>query len=89
MLITMFFMGVSILRNRLNPYNSLYVNKLQVFRSIGDMLIGSKIPPQADIIKFVITGGDPRVAGCGAVCQAKIDKASSDAVQDILLSLDS
>ena len=36
------------------------------------MLIGSKIPPQADIIKFVITGGDPRVAGCGAVCQAKI-----------------
>ena len=65
-------MGVSILRNRLNPYNSLYFNKLQVFRSFGDMLIGSKIPPQADIIKFVITGGDPRVAGCGAVCQAKI-----------------
>ena len=27
------------------------------------MLIGSKIPPQADIIKIVITGGDPRVAG--------------------------
>ncbi len=26
------------------------------------MLIGSKIPPQADIIKFVIAGGDPRVA---------------------------
>ena len=50
-------MGVSILRNRLNPYNSLYFNKLQVFRSIGDMLIGSKIPPQADIIKFVIAGG--------------------------------
>ena len=53
------------------------------------MLIGSKIPPQADIIEFVITGGDPRVAGCGAVCQAKIDKASSDTVQDILLSMDS
>ena len=53
-----FFMGVSILRNRLNPYNSLYFNKLQAFRSIGDMLIGSKIPPQADIIKFVIAGGD-------------------------------
>ena len=28
-------------------------------------------------------------AGCGAVCQAKIDKASSDTVQDILLSMDS
>ena len=27
------------------------------------MLIGSKISPQADIIKIVITGGDPRVAG--------------------------
>mgnify|MGYP004684273149 FL=1 len=27
------------------------------------MLIGSKIPPLADIIKIVITGGDPRVAG--------------------------
>ena len=53
-----FFMGVSILRNRLNPYNSLYFNKLQVFRSIGDMLIGSKKPPQADIIKFVIAGGN-------------------------------
>ena len=53
------------------------------------MLIGSKIPLQADIIKFVIAGGDPRVAGCGDVCQAKIDKASSDAVQDRLLSLDS
>ena len=53
------------------------------------MLIGSKISPQADIIEFVITGGDPRVAGCGAVCQAKTDKASSDAVQDSLLSLDS
>ena len=51
------------------------------------MLIGSKIPPQADIIEFVITGGDPRVAGCDAVCQAKIDKASSDIVQDILLPL--
>ena len=58
MLITMFFMGVSILRNRLNPYNSLYFNKLQAFCSFGDMLIGSKIPQQADIIKFVITGGD-------------------------------
>ena len=40
------------------------------FYGFGDMLIGSKIPPQADIIKFVIAGGDPRVAGCGAVCQA-------------------
>ena len=29
------------------------------------MLIGSKIPPQADIIKLVITGGDPRVVGHG------------------------
>ena len=56
-------MGVSILRNRLNLYNSLYFNKLQAFRSFGDMLIGSEIPPQADLIKFVITGGDPRVAG--------------------------
>ena len=82
-------MGVSILRNRLNLYNSLYFNKLQVFCSFGDMLIGSKIPPQADTIEFVITGGDPRVAGCGAMCQAKIDTASSDAMQDILLSLDS
>ena len=27
------------------------------------MLIGSEIPPQTDIIKIVITGGDPRVAG--------------------------
>ena len=27
------------------------------------MLIGSKIPLQADIIKFVIAGRDPRVAG--------------------------
>ena len=27
------------------------------------MLIGSKIPPQADIIKIVIAGGDPRVDG--------------------------
>ena len=27
------------------------------------MLIGSKISPQADIIKIVIAGGDPRVAG--------------------------
>ena len=27
------------------------------------MLIGSKIPPQVDIIKFVIAGGDPLVAG--------------------------
>ena len=27
------------------------------------MLIGSKKTPQADIIKFVIAGGDPRVAG--------------------------
>ena len=53
------------------------------------MLIGSKISPQADIIKFVITGGDPRVACRDDVCQAKIDKASSDAVQDILLSMDS
>ena len=77
------------MRNRLNQYNSLYFNKLQVFRSIGDMLIGSKIPQQADIIKFVIAGGDPRVTGCGTVCQAKIYKASSDAVQDILLSMDS
>ena len=59
------------------------------FYGVGNMLIGSKISPQADIIKFVITGGAPRVAGCGAVCQAKIDKASSDAVQDSLLSLDS
>ena len=32
------------------------------FYGFGDMLIGSKKPPQADIIKFVITGGDPRVA---------------------------
>ena len=60
------------MRNRFNPYNSLYFNKLQVFHSFGDMLIGSKIPPQADRIKFVIAGGDPRVAGCGAVCQAQI-----------------
>ena len=59
------------------------------FYGFGDMLIGSKIPPQADRIKFVIAGGDPRVAGCGAVCQARIDKASSDIVQDILLSMDS
>ena len=29
------------------------------------MLIGSKIPPQADIIKLVIAGGDPRVVGHG------------------------
>ena len=50
-------MGVSILRNRLNLYNSLYFNKLQVFCSFGDMLIGSEIPPQADIIEFVIAGG--------------------------------
>ena len=42
------------------------------FYGFGDMLIGSKIPPQADRIKFVIAGGDPRVAGCGAVCQAQI-----------------
>ena len=39
-------MGVSILRNILNLYNSLYFNKLQAFRSFGDMLIGSEIPPQ-------------------------------------------
>ena len=32
------------------------------FYGFGDMLIGSKIPPQAHIIKIVITGGDPRVA---------------------------
>ena len=42
MLITLFFYG----------------SKLQVFRSIGDMLIGSKIPQQADIIKFVVAGGN-------------------------------
>ena len=42
------------------------------FYGFGDMLIGSKIPPPADIIEIVITGGDPRVAGCGAVCQAKM-----------------
>ena len=42
------------------------------FYGFDDMLIGSKIPPQADVIKFVIAGGDPRVAGCGAVCQAQI-----------------
>ena len=77
MLINLFFMGVSILRNRLDPYNSLYINKLQVFRGIGDMLIGSKIPPQADIIKFIIAGGDPRVPGCGAVCQTKIGHRKS------------
>ena len=29
-----------------------------MFRSFGDMLIGSEIPPQTDIIKFVIAGGD-------------------------------
>ena len=28
-------------------------------------------------------------AGCGAVCQARVDKASSDIVQNILLSMDS
>ena len=50
-------------------YNSI---SCKCFYRIGDMLIGSKIPPQADIIKFVIAGGDPRVAGCGAVCQAKM-----------------
>ena len=27
------------------------------FYGFGDMLIGSKISPQADIIKFVIAGG--------------------------------
>ena len=55
MLITLFFYGSEHIEN---PYNSLYFNKLQVFRSIGDMLIGSKIPPQADIIKSVIAGGN-------------------------------
>ncbi len=33
------------------------------------MLIGSKIPPLADIIKIVITGGDPRVAGHDCFCE--------------------
>ena len=33
------------------------------FYDFGDMLIGSKIPPQADIIKIVIVGGYPRVSG--------------------------
>ena len=28
------------------------------FYGIGDILIGSKKPPQADIIKFVIAGGN-------------------------------
>ena len=41
-------------------YNSI---SYKCFYGFGDMLIGSKIPPQADIIKIVITGGDPRVAG--------------------------
>ena len=41
-------------------YNSI---SYKYFYGFGDMLIGSKIPPQADIIKFVIAGGDPRVAG--------------------------
>ena len=47
------------------------------FYGFGDMPIGSKIPPQADIIKIVIVGGDPRVAGCGAVCQAKMGHSKS------------
>ena len=50
-------------------YNSI---SYKYFYGFGDMLIGSEIPPQTDIIKFVIAGGDPRVAVCGAVCQAKI-----------------
>ncbi len=33
------------------------------------MLIGLKIPPPADIIKIVITGGDPRVAGHDCFCE--------------------
>ena len=40
-------------------YNSM---SYKYFYGFGDMLIGSKIPPQADIIKFVIADGDPRVA---------------------------
>ena len=55
-------------------YNSI---SYKCFYGFGDMLIGSKIPPQADIIKFVIAGGDPRVAGCGAVCQAKMGHRKS------------
>ena len=50
-------------------YNSI---SYKYFYGFGDMLIGSKIPPTADIIKIVIAGGYPRVTGCGAVCQAKI-----------------
>ena len=52
-------MGVSILRNRFKihiiTYSSIRYKNLY---SIGDMLIGSKMPPQADIIKFVIADGD-------------------------------
>ena len=41
-------------------YNSI---SYKCFYGFGDMLIGSKIPSQADIINIVISGGDPRVAG--------------------------
>ena len=51
--------------------NWISVSYVDILRFVW-MLIGSEIPPQADIIKFVITGGDPRVAVCGAVYQAKI-----------------
>ena len=51
-------MGVSILKNKLKThiitYNSI---GYKCFYGVGDMLIGSKISPQADIIKFIIAGG--------------------------------
>ena len=59
MLITLFFYGSEHIDKQVKihiaTYNSIsYKN----FHSIGDMLIGSKMPLQADIIKFVIVGGD-------------------------------
>ncbi len=59
MLIPLFFYGSEHIEKqveiRIITYNSI---RYKHFYYIGDMLIGSKMPLQADIIKFVIVGGD-------------------------------
>ena len=59
MLIPLFFYGSEHIEKQVYNYIITYTSiSYKSFYRIGDMLIGSKIPPQAGIIKFVIAGGD-------------------------------
>lgn len=47
------------MRNKFKIHIITYISiSYKGFHSIVHMLIGSKIPPQAGIIKFVIAGGE-------------------------------